>query len=87
MTLEQDRHKGSLARQIIDNQVFQDAFKTMENNLFDEWKVCQDQTQREAVWIMFQMMPKFQSILEATIGNGAVASKQLNDLNPKRKRK
>jgi len=59
----------------------------MENNLFDEWKVCQDQTQREAVWIMFQMMPKFQSILEATIGNGAVASKQLNDLNPKRKRK
>jgi len=84
--LEKDRHQGTLAKQILENEVYKEAFSEMEKAIFSEWKHSSDEEQREALWIMIQMMPRFEAILTASINNGAVASEKLQYLNPTNKR-
>ena len=84
--LEKDRHRGTLAKQILENEIYKEAFSEMEKAIFSEWKHSTDEEQREALWIMIQMMPRFEAILTASINNGAVASEKLQYLNPTNKR-
>tara|TARA_Y100001963_G_C6574228_1_gene350360 strand:- start:324 stop:572 length:249 start_codon:yes stop_codon:yes gene_type:complete len=77
MTLETDRRRGDLARQILENEIFQNAFEDLEQAIFDEWKVSDDVDVRESLWLMLQIVPRFQSVFISAVSNGAVASKEL----------
>ena len=77
MTLETDRRKGDLARQILENEIFQNAFEDLEQAIFDEWKISDDVDVRESLWLMLQIVPRFQSVFISAVSNGAVASKEL----------
>jgi len=79
--LPNDRRRGDLAKQILENEVFKEAFPIMESAIFDEWKLSKDEKQREALWLMVQMMPRFEATLVSAVSNGAVASKELQRLN------
>ena len=83
--LEKDRHRGTLAKQILENEIYKEAFSEMEKAIFSEWKHSKDEDQREALWIMIQMMPRFEATLTASINHGAVASEKLQYLNPSSK--
>ena len=77
MTLETDRRKGDLARQILENEIFQNAFEDLEQAIFDEWKTSDDVDVRESLWLMLQIVPRFQSVFISAVSNGAVATKEL----------
>ena len=77
MTLETDRRRGDLARQILENEIFQNACEDLEQAIFDEWKISDDVDVRESLWIMLQIVPRFQSVFISAVSNGAVASKEL----------
>lgn len=77
MTLETDRRRGDLARQILENEIFQNAFEDLEQAIFDEWKISDDVDVRESLWLMLQIVPRFQSVFISAVSNGAVASKEL----------
>lgn len=77
MTLESDRRRGDLARQVLDNEIFQTAFEELEKAIFEEWKLADDETVRESLWLMMQIVPRFQSVFIAAVSNGVVASKEM----------
>ena len=58
----------------------------MEKAIFSEWKHSTDEDQRDAMWMLIQLLPRFEAILTAAINNGAVANKELNNLNPNNSR-
>ena len=80
--LEKDRHRGTLAKQILENEVYKEAFSEMEKAIFNEWIHSKDEEQRDALWILIQMLPRFEALLTAAVNNGAVANEELNHLNP-----
>lgn len=84
--LEKDRHRGTLAKQILENEIFKEAFTEMEKAIFNEWKHSTDEEQRDALWMMIQLLPRFEATLTASINHGAVASEKLQYLNPTNKR-
>lgn len=77
MSLETDRRRGDAARLVLENEVFQEAFTDLEQAIFDEWKVTDDADARERLWLMLQMVPRFQSVFISAVSNGAVATKEL----------
>lgn len=77
MTLETDRRRGDAARLVLENEVFQEAFADLEQAIFDEWKTSDDVDVRESLWLMLQIVPRFQSVFISAVSNGAVASKEL----------
>lgn len=77
MSLETDRRRGDAARLVLENEVFQEAFTDLEQAIFDEWKVTDDADARESLWLMLQMVPRFQSVFISAVSNGAVATKEL----------
>ena len=86
MVIEKDLHKGTLAKQILENEVYKETFTEMEKSIFEEWKHSHSEDQRNALWMMIQLLPRFEATLTAAINNGAVASKELNHLNPNNSR-
>ena len=54
----------------------------MEKSIFEEWKNSKDEQQREALWIMIQMMPRFEATLRTAISDGVVAAQELHRLYP-----
>tara|TARA_Y100001951_G_C11092235_1_gene157382 strand:+ start:59 stop:307 length:249 start_codon:yes stop_codon:yes gene_type:complete len=77
MTLETDRRRGDAARLVLENEVFQEAFADLEQAIFEEWKTSDDVDVRESLWLMLQIVPRFQSVFISAVSNGAVASKEL----------
>jgi len=77
MTLETDRRRGDAARLVLENEVFQEAFSDLEQAIFDEWKTSDDVDVRESLWLMLQIVPRFQSVFISAVSNGAVANKEL----------
>ena len=77
MSLETDRRRGDAARLVLENEVFQEAFTDLEQAIFDEWKVTDDADAGESLWLMLQMVPRFQSVFISAVSNGAVATKEL----------
>jgi len=80
MTLENDRRRGDRARQVLENELFQESFEIMEQAIFEEWKYTADEKKREALWIMIQMMPCFEAVFVAAVNNGVVASGELKHI-------
>jgi hypothetical protein len=80
MTLENDRRRGDRARQVLENELFQESFEIMEQAIFEEWKYTADEKKREALWIMIQMMPRFEAVFVAAVNNGVVASGELKHI-------
>jgi len=77
MTLETDRRRGDAARLVLENEVFQEAFADLEQAIFEEWKTSDDVDVRESLWLMLQIVPRFQSVFISAVSNGAIASKEL----------
>ena len=76
MTLETDRRRGDAARLVLENEVFQEAFADLEQAIFEEWKTSDDVDVRESLWLMLQIVPRFQSVFISAVSNGAVAHKE-----------
>ena len=62
---------------VLENEVFQEAFSDLEQAIFDEWKTSDDVDVRESLWLMLQIVPRFQSVFISAVSNGAVANKEL----------
>ena len=52
MSLEQNLHRGSRAKEVLENEVFIEAFEAIEQELTESWKKspARDQSGRESLW-------------------------------------
>lgn len=76
--------RGAKAQEILDNEVFQDAFTSIEQELTQAWKTSpqRDLEGRESIFRALTMLGKVKAALTDTITTGKLARMELNHLNP-----
>ena len=79
MTLEQQLHRGSRAKEVLENEIYIEAFETIEKALIDKWKnsPARDQAGRESIYLMQTMLQKVQMCLRTTMETGMLAQQEL----------
>jgi len=82
MTEVQDRQRGIQAAAILNDDVFQAAFKQVEEKIFSDWKITTDTEQREQLWLMMRLLDQLEATLGSAIANGEIATHELLRLNP-----
>ena len=79
MDLEERLHKGSRAREILENEVFAEAFTQIEQELVTQWteSPARDADGRERLWTYLQMLRKVKATLVSTMETGKLAKQEL----------
>lgn len=79
MTPEQEAYNGSRAREILDNEVFQQAFDAIETELIERWKnsPARDQDGREKLWMYLHIHRQVRENLVRTMEGGKLAEMNL----------
>ena len=67
-TLEQRLYLGDRAKEVIENEVFVDAFTQIQNEVIEQWtnSPARDAEGRERLWTYLQMLKRLQAQLQQT---------------------
>jgi len=77
MSLEYEAERGRLAQEVIDNPVYADAFRQIEQGLTQAWRESRDAAQREECHRLLKVLDKVQTALASTMRSGKVAEAEL----------
>lgn len=79
MSLEERVHKGTRAKEILENEVFAEAFNQIEQEVIEQWKLspARDEAGREKLWIYHQLLQRVRKQLESTMETGKLAELDL----------
>jgi hypothetical protein len=74
-TLEQRLYLGDRAREVIENEVFVDAFTQIQNEVIEQWtnSPARDAEGRERLWTYLQMLKRLRAQLQQTMESGQLA--------------
>jgi hypothetical protein len=78
-TLEQRLYAGDRARELLENEAFIDAFKTIEDDIITQWKQApaRDAEGRERLWNYLALLTKLRSQITVTLETGRLAQLEL----------
>lgn len=77
MTPEQEVLRGQLAADVLDNPVYQDAYRLTETALIARWRDSKDAAEREDCHKLVRLLDKIKRCMEATMRNGEVEAKEI----------
>jgi hypothetical protein len=74
--------RGARARALLDNELLQDAFKTLEDDYTAAWKTwpAADTAGRERLWQAVNVLGKVRDHLARVVADGRLAQREVNDL-------
>ena len=80
--LHSDITRGARARELLQDELLSEAFKTLEDSYIGLWRQTKpDQTaDREKLFIAVNQIGKLRDHLHAVVSNGAIAQAELNKL-------
>ena len=72
MTPEERLYRGARAKEIIESDVFQDAFTAIETEVIDQWKnsPARDEAGRQNLWQYLKLLEKLRAYLQSTMETG-----------------
>ena len=75
------RTRAMRAKALLDNELLNEAFASIEADLIAGWKLSQsrDTDGRERVWNALQAVGKVKDFLHAAVADGTVATRELLD--------
>jgi hypothetical protein len=78
-TLEQRLYNGDRAREILENEVFQQVFEDLSTEITEQWKKspARDEAGRHELWLMQSLLTKLQAMIQETLDTGKLAAKEL----------
>lgn len=78
-TIEKRIHDGARAREVLENEVFLDAFSAIENEVIEKWKTspARDAEGREKLWAYLQLLQKVKAHLTSTMETGRLAQLEI----------
>lgn len=84
MTDEQRLHRGNRAKEVLDNEEYQAAFATIEEELTEAWKLSpqRDAEGREKLFQALTMLHRVKAALSQTVDTGKLALLNLRHQNP-----
>lgn len=79
MTPEQELYRAGRAKEVLENEVYLDAFEQIKQEIEQQWKSspARDVEGRERLWLMQALLSKLQNCLQATMDGGKVAVAEL----------
>lgn len=85
--IERDRSRGIRARELLDNELVQEALTTIKAEYVKAWEAspARDAEGRERLWVMVKLVEKFKGHLEQVFEAGKLADAELVEIE-RRKR-
>jgi len=85
--IERDRTRGVRARELLDNELVQEALTTIKSEYVKAWEAspARDAEGRERLWVMVKLVEKFKGHLEQVWDSGKIADDKLVEIE-RRKR-
>lgn len=79
MTLEQRIYNADRAREVLDNEAYQQVFADAKQEITEQWtkSPARDQEGREKLWLMLSLLNKLETMLQATLDSGKLAKLDL----------
>ena len=77
MSLQNEAQRGELARQVIENEVYAEAYTLLEQEITRAWRDSRDAAEREELHRALRSLVKVQKVLESTMNSGKVAAASL----------
>lgn len=79
MTLEEQRSRGDMARELLQHPMMEEALADIERAYFDAWKAtpARDKDGKEELWKLTKTLEKFKQHLKTTLETGKMATIQL----------
>lgn len=76
------------AKIILDDELFQNAFRQLEQDYMRAWKATdwKDHEAREKLWLAIQILGKIHGHFTTVLSGGNLAQRQLDDLAERRRR-
>lgn len=85
--IEVDRTRGVRARELLDNELVQEALATLKAEYLKAWEAspARDAEGRERLWVMVKLVEKFRGHLEQVFEAGKLADAQLVEIERRKK--
>ena len=85
--IEIDRTRGVRARELLDNELVQEALATLKAEYLKAWEAspARDAEGRERLWVMVKLVEKFRGHLEQVFEAGKLADAQLVEIERRKK--
>ena len=79
MTPEERIYQGNRAKEVLDNEIFRQAFEQIEQDIIDQWKnsPARAEGDREKLWTYLQLLNKLKANLSSTMETGKLASLEM----------
>lgn len=81
MTLEKQVYDGDRAREVLENEQFEQAFADIEQELIEAWKTspARDEAGRQELFRLLKSLEKVKSALHTRLETGKLAKLQLQN--------
>lgn len=82
-----DRTRGVRARELLDNELVQEALATLKTEYLGAWEAspARDAEGRERLWVMVKLVEKFRGHLEQVFEAGKLADAELVEIERRKK--
>jgi hypothetical protein len=77
MSLQNESQRGDMARQVLENEVYAEAYTLLEAEITRAWRESRDQAEREELHRALRSLSKVKTVLESTMKSGQVALDKL----------
>lgn len=77
MSLQTDVRRGELARDVLDNEVYVEAYALIEQEITRAWRESKDKDEREELHRALRSLSKVKTVLEGTMKSGEIAAEKL----------
>ena len=80
--MSKEIHLGNLAKEVLENEIFTDAVKKIEERLNQEWLASplRDTEAREKIFLMRKMLESLINEITSVMETGKLANKSLTDI-------
>lgn len=78
-TIEERIYDANRAKEVLENEAFQQAFADIEQEVIEQWKSspARDEAGREKLWMYLSMLRKVKTHLETTLESGKLAGLEI----------
>lgn len=79
MEIEQRIYNGDRAREVLENEAFQQAMTELKSEVIAKWQSspARDPSGRETLWQLLKIAEKFETILTSSLETGKLAQMDL----------
>jgi hypothetical protein len=77
MSLQDEMRRGQLAQDVLNNEVYAEAYALIEQEITRAWRESKDKDEREELHRALRSLVKVKTLMEGTMQSGQIAADKL----------